>query len=212
MVRNILVTGFTLSWAFWFAIVSVTAAVLPSAALAQQLGFPDFESPIIEHEERRGGPVGGVEVFGATVVDNDELARVSLRYRFTGETEYAELVMREIASSSFYTGRVDTTNVPASNVAIEYYIQAEDISGNLVLKGFAFQPLTRAFQIPQTVATPAVVKSVVPAPAASQGINWLYFGLGVLVIGGIAAASRGGQSNSDDCVGGCDVVLTFPTP
>lgn len=192
--------------------VSVTAAIAPSAVLAQQARFPDFESPIIEHEERSGGPVGGVEVFGATVVDNEELARVSLHYRFSGETEYAELVMREIASSSFYTARVDTTNVPSDSLGIEYYLRAEDVSGNLVLKGFAFQPLTRPFQ-----ARPPAVAPVAPKPAAPEvsrgGINWLYVGLGVLVVGGIAAATRSGQEDSnEDCVGGCDVVLTFPRP
>ncbi len=213
MVRNTLVTGFTLVYALWFAIVSTTIAVLPSAAFAQQAGFADFEAPIIEHEERVGGPVGGVEVFGATVGDNDELARVSLFYRFSGESQYAELTMKEIASSSFYTARVDSTNIASDTPAIEYYLQAEDISGNLVLKGFTFQPLTRVFQIPNVPAETPVDNTPVQVPKVSSGVNWLYVGLGVLAIAVIASAgSGGGSSSNDDCDGGCDVVLTFPRP
>ena len=219
MVRDTLVARcnkrFAVWLALWFAITSVFYAVIPATAVAQQSDSVDFESPIIEHVVQDGGLIGGVEVFGATVVDNDEIKRVVVFYRFSGETEFAELPMREVAQSSFYSAKVDTANVPLDTEGIEYYIQAEDASGNIVLKGFAFQPLTRSFQ----VAGPAEVAPAEPeaqGPSASSSFNWWYVGLGVLVLGGIAAAASGGgggsSMNSDDCVGGCTVNLTFDRP
>lgn len=228
MVRDTLVTRRNnrraMALALGLACLSVLFAVGSTTALAQPSDSFDFESPIIEHTELDGGPVGGVEVFGATVVDNDEIARVVVFYRFSGETEYAELNMREIAQSSFYTTRIDTANVPLATEAIEYYIQAEDASGNIVLKGFAFQPLTRAFE-PQQAVEPAVEQDAAPvdaeftSPSIASSINWWYVGLGALLVGGIVAAagsdsSSGPRSPDDgDCTGsGCTVTLTFERP
>lgn len=222
MVRDTLVTRcnnrFALWLALWFTITSISSAITPTFAFAQQTPSVDFESPIIEHVAQDGGPVGGVEVFGATVVDNDAIDRVVVFYRFSGETEFAEVTMREVAQSSFYSAKVDTANVPLDTEAIEYYIQAEDASGNIVLKGFAFQPLTRAFEAVSPVVPEVEVVSAEPEftdPPVSSSVNWWYVGLGVLVLGGIAASAGGGGSSSstgDDCDGGCTVTLTFDRP
>lgn len=231
MVRDTLVTRcnnrFALWLALWFTITSVFSAIIPTVAIAQQSSSVDFESPIIEHEAQDGGPIGSVEVFGATVVDNDKIDRVVVFYRFSGETEFAELPMREVAQSSFYSAKVDTANVRLDTEAIEYYIQAEDASGNIVLKGFAFQPLTRVFEAaspvePEPEFEPEVnVASTEPEfvdpSVSSSSINWWYVGLGVLLVGGIAAAANsdsGGPSTNtgEDCNGGCTVNLTFDRP
>lgn len=216
----------------WFAVWCVFAAIVPAQAYAesssqhlirvQNSGFdettlPDFESPIIEHIEREGGPLGSLEVFGATVVDNDEIESVTLYYRFSGENEFAQLPMREIATSSFFSVSVPTSNVPSGTDSIEYYLQAEDSSGNLVLKGFAFQPLVRFFEPAKTIVDTTPVIEEVVEPHESKGVNWLYIGLGVLAVGAIAAAAGGGGGgsgggSSEECVGGCDVTVTFPRP
>lgn len=217
MVRDSLVRRGATALALWCLIFCFLATVVSTTALAQQKVLADFESPIIEHSTLEAGFVGGVEVFGATVVDNEEIEAVSLFYRFSGETEFAELRMREIASSSFYSVKVDTANVPLDTPAIEYYLQAQDASGNIVLKGFAFQPLIRTFK----VAEPAVVAPVsepVQAPVIeAKKINWLYVALGVIAVGGIATALGGdsGDSSSSaegNCDGACSVTLTFGTP
>ncbi len=216
----------------WFAVWCVIAAIVPAQAFAQSSaqhllkvqnnGFdettlPDFESPIIEHIEREGGPLGSLEIFGATVVDNDDIESVTLYYRFSGEKEFAQRSMREIATSSFYSVNVPTSNVPLGTDSIEYYLQAEDLSGNLVLKGFAFQPLVRFFEPVKTIVDTTPVIEPIAEPVESKGVNWLYVGLGVLAVGAIAAAASGGggggsSGSSDDCVGGCDVTVTFPRP
>ena len=223
MVSYLLVTRVCKTMLMWFLMTSVFATALPTALWAQDSDATDFEAPIIEHSILQAGIIGGVEVFGATVVDNEEIEKVSLFYRFSGETEFAELNMREIASSSFYSVKVDTANVPADTSAIEYYIQAEDTSGNIVLKGFAFQPLIRSFEIaePALIATPRPEPDPAPvAVAQSRKINWLYVALSVLVVGGVAASLGGDSGGSgsdpmnpqDDCVGGCTVTVTFEDP
>lgn len=226
MVRDTLVTRrnerWTVALAIGIACACMLFAISSTTAVAQPSDSVDFESPIIEHTEVDGGRVGGVEVFGATVVDNDEIARVVVFYRFSGETEFADLSMREIAQSSFYMARIDTANVPLDTEAIEYYIQAEDASGNIVLKGFAFQPLTRAFE-PPAVVEPEVEQDAAPveaeftSPSLASSINWWYVGLGALLVGGIVAAtdsdSSGPRAPDGDCIGNsCTVTLTFERP
>lgn len=212
MVRNSLVRHFLTGFARWVLIFSMmSAAVSPTSAWAQQ-SLADFESPIIEHDAKQGSLVGGVEVFGATVVDNVNVQEVSLFYRFTGETEYAELAMREVASSSYYSAKVDTANVPKSTDTIEYYIQAKDTSGNVVLRGFAFQPLSRPFQAkpePQVAAAPEPASE-----AATSKFNWIYVALGVLAVGGLIAAGNdsGKTSEPEQCDDICTVTLNIELP
>ncbi|MFK7857708.1 MAG: hypothetical protein AB8B64_02730 [Granulosicoccus sp.] len=210
-------TGFLF---LWVCLLSLLAGGGPSALLAQQRESTDFEAPIIEYTSPDAGTLGGVEVFGATVVDNEEIRAVSLFYRFSGETQFAELPMREIASSSYYTVKVDTASVPLDTEAIEYYLQAEDVSGNIVLKGFAFQPLVRPFTVTEPEASSSVisatapeVQSQIPALDARSGkINWVYVAVGVLVTGGVVVAldnddgGGGAAIGEDEC---CTVNLTF---
>ncbi|MFK7853525.1 MAG: hypothetical protein AB8B79_05405 [Granulosicoccus sp.] len=212
------------------AFISVVSAcfaitvVFSNGAFAQSTER-DFEAPIIEHEQIDGGTSGDVETFVATVVDNDELQSVSLFYRYSGEADYVELVMQPVASSSYYSAKVDTAEAKEAAESIEYYIRAEDVSGNLVLKGFVFEPLVRSLIMPIAMApeeqpiTSAVDPAPAPAPVAkpARKINWLYVALGALVIGGVAAGASGGDSGGGggtnaDCEPSCRVNLTINTP
>ncbi len=51
-----------------------------------------------------------------------------------------------------------------------------------------------------------------PKPKESGGINWLYVGLGVLVVGGLAAAAGGGGSSSSSTAATSTTTGTAPTP
>jgi hypothetical protein len=190
--------------------VCIASVQITSAVATAQTDGPDFESPVIEHEQSDGGLAGGVELFNATVVDNDELSSVRLFYRFSGDTEYTRINMRQITSSSNYTARVITSSIDESdNVnGIEYYIRAEDVAGNLVLKGFAFQPLLRKFETAKISEQPVETAQTVDS---SSRINWLWVALGALVVGGVAAASSG-SSSSNECVDSCTVSVTFDPP
>lgn len=191
------------------ALCIVINQLLAGIANAQFDG-PDFESPVIEHEQTAGGRPGAVEIFDASVVDNDELVSVRLFYRFEGETEYVRVSMRQVATSSNYTARVNTASMREDAAGIEYYIRAEDAAGNLVLKGFAFQPLVRTFEVEPI---PATVVAEEEEPAGK--VNWLYVALGVLVVGGIAAAAGGGGGSKPQpaaCDPDCNVTVTINAP
>ncbi len=204
----------TTLFCIWFALTST----LTSIVHAQSAGS-DFEAPIIEHEEISSGVLGDVESFVATVVDNEELDSVSLFYRYAGDADFIEISMQPLAESSYYTATVDTSLRDGSDTAIEYYIRAEDASGNLVLKGFAFEPLVRSL-IDDSPATSPTVVTEQPAPptepAPRKKVNWLYVGLGILLVGGIAAGAGGGGGGSDPvdptCSPNCSVTLTLATP
>lgn len=201
-----------------FLSVSICFTQVFGAVANAQVDGPDFEAPFIDHEVSAGGLIGGVEVFRASVVDNDELASVQLFFRYESETEYTRVNMRRVSGSSEYTARVVTSSADDNTTGIEYYIRAEDVAGNLVLKGFAFQPLLRSFSAAPVSELPAQASgsATVETPEVTGGkINWLYVALGVLVVGGIAASAGGGGGGTPspaDCTGGCTVTVTAQPP
>lgn len=215
--RKLLRRGFTGMFTLWFAL----ATVMGNFVYAQSANA-DFKAPIIEHETLGNGVWGNSEPFEATVVDDQELKSVSLFYRYAGELAFTELVMQPLVSSSSYTASVDTSLSEEPVSAIEYYIRAEDMAGNLVLKGFAFEPLVRELASPdlastdtQNIAAPESINS--GELQTKKGINWLYVALGALVLGGIAAGAGGGGSDSGgdpnvDCGTNCQVTLSIDTP
>lgn len=206
--------AFTSIFCVWFACVS-TLGTIASA----QTSPSDFEAPIIEHEENVSGDLGDVEVFAATVVDNEQLDSVSLLYRYSGDTDYIEIIMQPLVQSSYYSAKIDTSARTGQDTAIEYYIRAEDKAGNVVLKGLSFDPLVRTLVNP-TVNVPNVttsVESTSPVEVSPRrNINWLYVGLGVLLVGGLAAAAGGGGGDDDGgdppCDLNCNVTLTLARP
>ena len=210
---------FTTVFSIWFACVSMFGGI----ANAQSDGS-DFEAPIIEHEPLGSGVSGNIEPFEATVVDNEELRSVSLFYRFAGQTAFEEIEMKPLASSSSYIASIDTSLAEETATAIEYYIRAEDAAGNLVLKGFAFEPLVRrlnpAGQAAVVTAEPVQTqtgRTVTEEPR--RRVNWLYVALGALIVGGIAAGAGGGSDDDGgnpgpggNCQPDCQVTLTIATP
>ncbi|NND89483.1 MAG: hypothetical protein HKN42_01365 [Granulosicoccus sp.] len=204
---------FTTLFTAWFA----SSSVFGNLALAQS-GTTDFQAPIIEHEPLETGVLGNIEPFEATVVDNVDLQSVTLFYRYNGETAFTELEMKPLASSSSFIASVDTSLANPGSTALEYYIRAEDFSGNVVLKGFSFQPLIRTLASADAAtslpAEPVAETAATDSPSR-KGINWLYVALGVLVIGGIAAGAGGSDGDApppQGCQPDCQVTLTIGVP
>jgi len=213
--RQVLVLAFSA----WFAAAGTVATV----ARAQAEGA-DFRAPVIEHDPEPGGVSGRIEAFVANVVDNDRLDSVKLFHRFAGETDFAEQSMRPMAASSFYRAMVDTAG--EETTAIEYYIRAEDVSGNIALSGFAFEPLVRTLTPVEVAQAPAellaesgIESDAEPVLETESGgkLNWLYVGLGVLVLGGVVAGLSDPDDDNDDdgagsCSPDCQVTLTIAVP
>ncbi len=178
-----------------------------------QSDFGDFEAPSIEHDEDTRGRRGAVENFIARVTDNERLASVHLYYRYNGEqvpdADYIEVDMQPIKGSDFHSADIDTSDAADEASVIEYYIRAEDVSGNVVLKGFAFRPLERILDDPTVPVDDALVTEAADTSVDTSGgkLNWWLVGLGVLAVGGLAAvaADGGGSSDCNPCVVTLDI-------
>ncbi len=202
-------------------------SVLPIGLALAQTDELDFQAPIVEHEAVDSGQLGDTQVFVATVVDNIELKNVRLFFRFDGEEDFQSTEMEPLNESSLHSAGVVTSDVEAAS--IEYYIQAEDVAGNIVLKGYAFDPLirllepasdTQALSTAQTDSTSAPEAPVAtPAPPqVKKRSKFLYIALGVLLLGGLAAAAGGGSDDGGSTGGTtptgncCTVTLTISPP
>ena len=113
--------------------------------------------------------------------------------------------MTVIPGTAFYTATVDVFERKPG--VIEYYINVRDSDNNKVTKGFAFDPLIRVLEAPEspvtsaepTVAPTATTQPAAPAPTGrSTGRTLLYVGLAVLAVGALAAAASGGGGGSSD--------------
>jgi hypothetical protein len=78
-------------------------------------------------------------VIEATVTDNIEVKEVTLYYRVMGNNEYFSIHMAPLMGDTY------SATIPSADVlepGLEYYIQASDKTGNIVLRGFSFSPLS----------------------------------------------------------------------
>lgn len=175
-------------------VVSTLVVVGPAHAQSS----PDNEAPVLDLQVVETGTAGDSQVFSATVTDDTEILEVVLYYRTQGDETYSSVRMDPIPNTSIYTVTIDTQT--DESAVIEYYMNASDVSGNRVVRGFAFDPLTRDLVAPSELAlsgdTTAGPPEPVPARTGiSTGKKILYIGLGILAVGAIAAAAGGGGSS-----------------
>ena len=182
----------------------------------------DVEPPLIEHDVIAQSEAYIRQTFVATVVDDEELERVQLFYRFAGETSYSRYTMTRLSFSSTYVAQIPTD--PDSTTAIEYYLQARDTSGNRTVRGYTFSPLLREIVAPEPVGpAPGALEAgadtapVVDADASSGIPKFVYIIGGVLLIGLIAGAAGGsgggggggGTGDVGECTtAGCRLTVT----
>lgn len=205
-------TRFTKTTSLLTAVSHMVFSVLLAISGLAQAQTPDVDPPTIDLELVEEGVLGETQVFSATVTDNDQVASMTLHYRFSGDTSYVATPMSVIAGTSIYTASVDTTNT-ASNV-IQYYMEARDAGDNRTVQGFAFDPFERALlngEAPLATSATPEVTAAEPAVAAS-GMSTqrkvAYGVIGLLVVGGLASALGGGSSSSGG--GGATPVADDP--
>lgn len=166
----------------------VTLLLAAPAALAQEL---DVEPPLIGHERIERGEPGVPQAFTATVVDDREIAAVSLFHRRAGDGAFESVPLERVGSSSVFLATLTTE--AGDTRAIEYYIEARDAAGNRVIRGYAFNPLRR-------LMSGETVGNVRPddAPDAGPSRTWLWVGLGVLAVGAAVALSDSGDGGGGE--------------
>jgi hypothetical protein len=181
----------------------------------------DVDPPLIEHEVVSQVESDIRQTFVATVVDDGELNSVIFFYRFAGETNFTRYVMAPLSASSTFIAQIPTD--PKIVTAIEYYIQARDLSGNRTVRGYTFNPLIREIVLPQkpTVISPQVVVGAeVGEKTQTTGLTKaLYVVGGVLLLGliaGAASSSGGGPVQpgiGEPCgAAGCRLSITVDRP
>lgn len=148
----------------------------------------DIDPPVIDHEALETGVPGQSQKFSAVVVDDRGLKHVWLFHRAKSGAQYASVAMEQVGETSEFTVAIDTS---LGQNRIEYYIEAVDIGGNRVLKGFPFFPLVRQ------LGSGTAETSAQPEPAAStteSQTKIMYVLLGVAAVA-LGVALLGGDDN-----------------
>lgn len=201
-------------------IMSILLAVSSSAVADETVllrGVPDLEGPVVQHSPSTDPVESGSPVtISATVTDNVGVKYVLVNYRSAGSKEYRQAAMQQLGNN-LYSATIPALHV--QNSAIEYYIEAVDLSGNTVLRGLDFQPMIISVSphSPATVVTESVTKvpenSPVVATSSKQKSNdWIWWTVGAVVAGSAAYAfTRGGDSGGSEPTTG-SIIITAPQP
>ena len=208
-------------------IAALVGCLLSLPALAQvtlpgATGAALSPSPVDPVVARAGGEAPGVlgepQSIDVDVGADVRISSIALFHRFAGEDDFETMPMRALDEPGLYSATVPTAGTDAS--ALEFYVLAEDASGDTLFKGSAFAPIVRELR-PTAPATPPAP----PVPVAGEFADvpepgpdarrYLYYALGALAVGAaIAAASSGGDGGSDGgCADGrCDLTIALPEP
>lgn len=195
--RRTLFTKFTSALVAAAHLVCSVLIVAPGLVHAQSETI-DVDPPTIQLEAVVEGVRGETQVFSATVEDNNQVSSMTLHYRFGKDTSYLSVPMSAILGTSIYTASIDTSDTTAG--VIQYYMEARDAGGNRTVQGFAFDPFERALIEDNALVANEPIATAPVEPVASTRMSTqrkiIYGVLGVLVVGGLAAASSGGSSGS----------------
>ena len=171
-------------------VILTTLGLMTSAQAQQTTSALDLEPPRIAFEPSDRGLAGEVQVFSATVSDDIQLDAVYLYHRLLGDVSYSVVQMDQLDDTSIFSAKIATSADDARD--IEYYLLAEDVSGNKTLRGFAFDPLVKDITA-DMVATSATLGTGV---GMSRNRKILWTVLGIAAVGLIASqvGDSGGSS------------------
>lgn len=154
----------------------------------------DFSPPEIATTSAPSAAMPGTAVgIEAEVVDDMGLDTVTLHYRRVGEEEFRPILMDRIERGRY---RARLASDAVREPGIEYFIEARDSGGNIVLRGNRTTPLHIAVALPGESA-PAADSAVVPPEAARKPSYWKWV-VGAVVIGAVAALAQGGGDGGGD--------------
>ena len=135
----------------------------PGEVSEVDLELKDIEDPNITHDRVTGADFGIEVEIEAVVTDNEEDTEVKLFYRISTESDFTEALMEE-TSEDFYEGVIPSDFVVMEGV--DYYIQADDASGNSDISGSNSKPhhIIVATESPMVTPTPTPSPSPTPTP------------------------------------------------
>lgn len=187
------------------------------ASLAQAQQTPvDLIAPTVAHTPG-SAPLssGKPAVFQALVTDNAGVESVTLFYRAQGSQVFQRKPMERVGSSDMY--RATLSRDAVTQPGLEYYLQASDLVGNILLRGSSFSPFALSVIAgqPQTTTAATANTTTHPSPAQKEikssprmsPLKWVLVAVGV---GAIAALAGGGGGSSGGGSGGGPVGPTDP--
>lgn len=192
------------------AIVGVLLASAVAVPLQRsQAATVDATAPVVRHDPVASEVGAGTPLtISATVTDNVGVDRVTLYYRSRGEDEYRRAEMQRIAGTDIFVATLDGEDI--REPAFEYYVEAADTAGNILLVGYALSPLIVSVTESRAAAAPvAAAPETAPRESTSKAGTptwmWVLMGVGVAAL---AAGAGGGGGSSDRG----DVVIDGPLP
>lgn len=178
-------------------IISVFMALLLSlspamTSLAQAQAARDITPPKVLHEPDSGEvPSDQPYVVSATVSDENGVGNVTLFFRQVGSSIFNSVDMTPTGKADVFVTEINPAEL--NPPGLEYYIQAEDTSGNTLLRGFTFEPLVLKIGEGSSGSDQLASQSTDEVKkSGSSSSKWLWIGLGVLAVGGLAAGGGGG--------------------
>ncbi len=176
-------------------------SIIPTGLAAPlKLQAPDIEPPEIEFDVGSTDISDGVKVFSARVTDNIGVATVTLYYKEANDVVFKSKTMEKFAED-FYSTELNVDSTISNK--LEFYIRADDVSGNSIFEGQQFSPFV------YTVVPAAVAESPTSTAAAAEDDEEGMSTLTLILIGlGVAALAGGGGSDDPDPETGTLTITT----
>lgn len=170
-----------------------------------ELPAPDVEAPTIIFDTSNTEIEAGINTFSARVTDNVGVQKVFFYHRGKGDFRFKPKVMQRSASDpNVYEAELDLDPIISSE--LEIYIRAEDVTGNVKLKGREFEPM-KFTVIPQIVEGQvlSVTEPVEPEKGGMSTLTMILIGIGAAALIG----SSGGGGGVDDTG---RIIIDTPLP
>ncbi len=181
--------------------------IISPVAFSDQLNLqaPDLEPPIIVFEFSGEVISDGINTIKAVITDNIGVANATLYYKHTGGVGYTPKTMR-LTGINTYSADVVVDSVISDK--LEFYIRADDVSGNSVFEGQKFSPFVYDI-VPSAVADNVVATVTEPPKDAEEGMStmtMILIGLGVAAL----AAGGGGGGGGGSQTGTVNITTDVP--
>lgn len=155
------------------------------------LRAPDIEPPVIKFDVGSPEISEGIKTFSVEVTDNKGVANVTLYYKNANDVGFTP---RPMLKTDVNTYSAEISVDPVISKKLEFYIRAEDVSGNSVFEGQKFSPY--AYQIvPASTSTASVTSAPELEEEGMSTLTMILIGVGVLALaGGGGGGSDGGTT------------------
>jgi hypothetical protein len=164
------------------------------AAYAETLSLqaPDIEPPVINFNVGKSEISEGIKTFSVEVFDNKGVANVTLYYKNANDVGF---IPRPMLKTGVNTYTTELSVDPVISKKLEFYIRAEDISGNSVFEGQKFSPY--AYEVvPKDASTTTVTGAPEPEEEGMSTLTLILIGVGVLALAGGGGGGGGGGGDT----------------